>query len=186
MREAYFQRYFMPTIISHAAIPLALGLGLGPRIIPRKLLLAGMVCAMLPDADVVAFRVGIAYEEALGHRGVSHSLLFAALVGLLAAWSARSFKAARVTAFLFIFVATASHGLLDMCTSGGLGVALLWPWTDARFFFPWRPIRVSPLSLQALFTSRGVALAWSELRWIWLPAAVCSVALYYSVRRRNR
>ncbi len=46
----------MPTIVTHAAVPLCLGLGLGSRIIPPRLLLAGVAIAMLPDADVLAFK----------------------------------------------------------------------------------------------------------------------------------
>ncbi len=44
----------MPTIITHAAVPLCLGLGLGRKTIPPRLLLAGIALAMLPDADVMA------------------------------------------------------------------------------------------------------------------------------------
>ena len=45
----------MPTIITHAAVPLCLGLGLGSRVIPPRLLFTGIVLAMLPDADVLTF-----------------------------------------------------------------------------------------------------------------------------------
>jgi len=50
----------------------------------------------------------------------------------------------------------ASHGVLDAMTTGGLGAALLWPFTDARYFAPWRPIPVAPigggmLSLRGLY-----------------------------------
>jgi len=50
----------MPTIVTHAAVPLCLGLGLGSRIIPPRLLLAGVAIAMLPDVDVLAFKLGVA------------------------------------------------------------------------------------------------------------------------------
>ena len=50
----------MPTVITHAAVPLCLGLGLGSKIIPPRLLFAGVVLAMLPDADVLAFKFGVA------------------------------------------------------------------------------------------------------------------------------
>lgn len=36
----------MPTIVTHAAVPLCLGLGLGSRIISPRLLLAGVVIAL--------------------------------------------------------------------------------------------------------------------------------------------
>jgi inner membrane protein len=175
----------MPTIFSHAVAPLAIGLGLGARHIPRRLLIAGVVASVVPDADVIAFRLGIAYEEVLGHRGISHSLVFAALLGLPASAAASWFKAGRLMTFLFIFLAAASHGLLDMLTSGGLGVAILWPWTDTRYFFPWRPVRVSPFSLQALISARGAAVALSELRWIWLPSGAAGMALYFGIQKRG-
>lgn len=55
----------MPTIITHAAVPICLGLGLGKKIIPPRLLLGGIILAMLPDADVLAFKFGVAYGNAL-------------------------------------------------------------------------------------------------------------------------
>src|SRR5215468_1372822 len=67
----------MPTIFSHPAVPLALGLGLGKKFIPTRLLLAGVVGSILPDFDVIAFRFGIPYEDQFGHRGFSHSFFFA-------------------------------------------------------------------------------------------------------------
>lgn len=51
----------MPTVITHAAVPLCFGAGLGLKVIPPRLLFAGVVLAMLPDADVLAFKFGIAY-----------------------------------------------------------------------------------------------------------------------------
>ena len=40
----------MPTVITHAAVPLCLGLGLGTKVIPPRLLFAGIVLAMLPTS----------------------------------------------------------------------------------------------------------------------------------------
>ena len=56
-----------------------------------------------------------------------------------------------------------------MMTNGGHGIALLWPISDQRYFFDWRPIQVSPLDPRR-FMSRAIAVAKSELLWIWLPA----------------
>lgn len=172
----------MPSIISHAVVPLTLGLALGPRVIQRPLLLAGLVVAMLPDLDVLAFRFGIAYAHEMGHRGASHSLAFALLMGLLCGAMAPWLRASRLTASLFIFVATASHGLLDMLTTGGLGVALAWPASDERFFFPLRVIEASPLSLRRFFGPAGAAVMGSELLWVWLPCAVAGTAIFLARR----
>jgi len=173
----------MPTIITHAAVPLAVGFGLGRRVVSQRLLIAGVAAAMLPDLDVLAFRLGVAYSDQFGHRGFSHSLLLALLLAAAAALFARRLKASRLAAFLFVLVAAASHGLLDMLTNGGLGVAWLWPLSEQRLFFPERPIQVSPLSLHRLFGPAGLAVLTSELLWVWLPAAVTAVVLHL-IRRR--
>lgn len=187
----------MPSIITHAAVPLALWCAADRGRIPPRLLAAGVIAAMLPDADVLAFALHIPYADAFGHRGASHSLLFACALAVLAAlllslgrgrpWSAplsqsrlaptrvRPTVASTVQAAVFVFVCAASHPLLDAMTSGGLGVALAWPWSEHRFFAPWRPIRVSPFAPQ-FFSARGVATLLSELRWVWLPLATAVVA----------
>ncbi|HIE4564638.1 TPA: metal-dependent hydrolase [Stenotrophomonas maltophilia] len=190
----------MPSIITHAAVPLALWCAADRGRIPPRLLAAGVVAAMLPDADVLAFALHIPYADAFGHRGASHSLLFACALAILAAlllnlgrgrpWSAPRSSGSRrpwsappcqprlastVQAAVFVFVCAASHPLLDAMTSGGLGVALAWPWSEHRFFAPWRPIRVSPFAPQ-FFSARGLATLLSELRWVWLPLAGAVIA----------
>ncbi len=107
--------------------------------------------ALLPDADVLAFGIHVPYAAKWGHRGAAHSLAIAAVVvvGLvvLVLRSPRTgFYAAAVVA---------SHGLLDALTDGGLGVALLWPASHARYFAPWRPIPVAPIGARML-SARGL------------------------------
>lgn len=190
----------MPSIITHAAVPLALWCAADRGRIPPRLLAAGVIAAMLPDADVLAFALHIPYADAFGHRGASHSLLFAGVLAALAAvlaffgsrrpWSAvpcqprlasttarprLASTTSTVQAAVFVFICAASHPLLDAMTSGGLGVALAWPWSEHRFFAPWRPIRVSPFAPQ-FFSARGLATLLSELRWVWLPLATAVVA----------
>ena len=174
----------MPTIVTHAAIPLALGLGLGCGVVAPRLLLAGVAASMLPDADVLGFHLGIPYGDALGHRGFSHALMSAGLIGLLAGLAAPTLKSTRLKACLFIAICMASHGLLDMLTDGGKGVAVFWPFTEQRFFFPWHGIAVSPLGLDQIWSRRGIAVALSELRWIWLPATLTYATLHFGVRPR--
>jgi inner membrane protein len=76
-----------------------------------------------------------------------------------------------------LFLSTLSHGILDALTSGGLGVAFFAPFDNSRYFFPWRPIRVSPISVSGFFSSRGLQVLRSELQWIWLPAALVTMLL---------
>jgi len=161
----------MPSIITHAAVPLALALAAGPGRISRPLLAAGIAASMLPDLDVLSFAFHIPYAAAWGHRGASHSLLLAGVVALLGSALHRTLRAGRWQALAWLLVCAASHPLLDTLTSGGMGVALWWPWLDERVFAPWRPIRVSPLA-NRFFSARGAATLASELRWVWLPLFV--------------
>lgn len=174
----------MPTILTHALIPLAAGVALGTQRIPPRLLAAGMIAAIVPDADVVGFKLGIEYAHALGHRGASHSLVFALACGVFAMFGAPWFRTPAMTAFLFVALSAASHPLLDMLTDGGLGVALFWPWSDARHFAPWRVIEVSPFA-NRFFSARGVDVLLSELRWVWLPALAFSGLAAWLRKRRH-
>jgi inner membrane protein len=175
----------MPTIFSHAAVPIALAVGAGRRAIPSRLLAAGAVAAMLPDLDVLSFHFGIAYGDAFGHRGATHSLFFAAVLGLVALAFAARLRATRVAAFTFVAASAASHGLLDMLTDGGSGIALFWPFSAERLFFPWQVIEVSPLGLRFFASGRALDVLASELLWVWLPAAL-ACAVIVSVRLTQR
>ncbi|MDM7923947.1 MAG: metal-dependent hydrolase, partial [Pyrinomonadaceae bacterium] len=138
------------------------------------LVAAGVAASIIPDLDVIAFRLGVAYSSDYGHRGFTHSLAFAVVLGVIAALIAPALRSKRLTSFLFVTISAASHGLIDMLTSGGLGVALLWPYASDRMFFPmsWRVIAVSPLNLWEFLGMRGWRVIGSELLWVWLPAAI--------------
>jgi inner membrane protein len=180
---------FVPTIFSHPAVPLAIGLALGSKIIPTRLLVAGVVASIVPDLDVIAFRLGIPYASDFGHRGFTHSLTFAMVAALFAVPVARFFRASPLKTFLFLAIAMASHGILDAFTNGGLGVAFLWPWSGERFFAPhdYHHIEVSPIGAR-FFSARGLAVITSELKWVWLPAAMGAAivsVLVAALRRRQ-
>ena len=132
--------------------------------------------AVLPDADVIGFPFGINYGGLLGHRGLSHSLLFAALWSLLVVfWEFRAVARCSEQWWRLLglfFVATASHGVLDAMTDGGLGVAFFSPFDTTRYFLPWRPISVSPIGVGGFFSGRGAAVMMSEIIYVWLPLAV--------------
>ena len=167
----------MPTLLSHPAFPLAVGLGLGPKMVRKPLLLAGVVVSMLPDLDVIAFPLGIPYAAEWGHRGFSHSMVFAGLVALLGAWFFSRFRGAFAVSFGFLFFSMASHGFLDAFTTGGQGIALLWPFTPHRYFAPVQVIRVSPLSFTRFLSPRGIEVLRSELLWVWLPSGALAAVL---------
>jgi len=176
----------MPTIISHPAVPLAIGLGLGSGLIPGRLLLAGVAASVFPDLDVLAFKFGIAYSDDMGHRGITHSLFFALIVGLLAYYFAPLLRSPPKRAALFVFIAGLSHGILDMFTNGGLGIAFFWPFSHERFFMPWQMIEVSPLKIDQVLSARGMTVFYSELRWVWLPCFVFGIILAAARLRLNQ
>ena len=142
---------------------------------------------MLPDADVAAFALGIPYSHWLGHRGFTHSLPFALVLGaaatLLAAPPGYPLALGRRWLLLFFSLLAASHGLLDIFTDGGLGVALLSPLDDTRHFAPWTPIQVSPLSLRRFLTMKGLLVLASEALWVWLPCAALLAGIKLTRRR---
>lgn len=170
----------MASAISHAVAALAIGACFYRPGVPRRVWVVGALCAVLPDLDVIGFRLGIQYQDPLGHRGFTHSLLFAALLaGLLVAVVFRhgAPKLSRPALFAFFFLATASHGFLDAMTDGGLGVAFFSPFSNARYFLPWRPVQVSPIGLSRFFTTRALAVLWSEFLWIWIPGGILAVTV---------
>jgi inner membrane protein len=176
----------VPTIISHAAVPLLVAFGLGHRRVSGAVLAAGVAAAMAPDLDVAAFTLGIPYEHQLGHRGASHALFTAALLAIAGAVSLRALGASLLATFAFLFGSAASHGLLDSVTNGGHGVALLWPFADDRLFAPFRPILVSPIGLSRFLSSDALPVLASELVWIWVPGAALAIAVRWFVQSTKR
>jgi inner membrane protein len=167
----------MPTIFSHPAAAIALFPWFRAQIGRPGVLLAGAALTMAPDLDVAAFSFGIPYEHMFGHRGISHSLLAALLMsGLLAGTGARVWRLHFGLLWVYFFLCMVSHGLADMLTSGGLGIALLAPFSNERYFFDIRPIRVSSFGLTDFMSGRWTTVIASELRWIWLPALGLAVA----------
>lgn len=178
----------MPTVFSHAVAGFAVAtLVRSPERLGR-LAVAGALCAAAPDLDVAGVWLGVPWGHVLGHRGITHSLVFAAAlaaVAVLTLFRAHAGGGRRGALWLVLFVATASHGVLDAMTDGGSGVAFLAPFDDARYFLSWRPIPVSPIGVSRFLTPRGLHILQAELLLIWLPAAVIVVA-GAAAQRRHR
>lgn len=144
--------------------------------------------SLLPDLDVIGFSLGIEYGDPWGHRGASHSLAMAVLVGVAAAIAARGLRRPALRTGLLATAVVASHALLDTMTDGGLGCALFWPLDLTRYFAPWRPIPVAPIGA-AFFTAGGASVAVVELLLfaplfvfaLWRPAARLSRTLLGSL-----
>ena len=122
--------------------------------------------------------MGIRYGDLWGHRGMTHSLVFAAVVAALMAFRLPSARGDRWKLILLLFIITASHGVLDAMTDGGLGVAFFSPFNPQRYFLPWTPIHVSPIGASGFFTVRGLDVIKSEIVWVWGPALILGVMIY--------
>lgn len=168
----------MPTIFTHVAVPVAAALALGSRRVPASMLLVGALAAIAPDFDGIPYQFGSAGSGIWAHRGITHTALFALLMGLIGLWLARWWKVPRLAGFAWVFVCTLSHPLLDMMTSGGSGIALWWPLSTERFFSPWRPIAVSPIAADRFFSQRGVQVLVSELYNVWFPLLTLGLSIF--------
>jgi inner membrane protein len=171
---------------SHAVVALSIGACFYESRIPKRIWVIGTACSVIPDLDVIGFRFGIRYSDFWGHRGFTHSLVFAALMAI--AIVALGFRhgvpgMGPVSMWAYFFLAAASHGVLDAMTDGGLGVAFFAPFDNRRYFLPWTPIRVSPIAVGRFFTARGFAVLQSEFLWIWLPAILLAVSALVLRRR---
>lgn len=177
----------MASAFSHVVVAVALGMAWRPAARSMRFWVFGAACSVGPDLDVLGFWLGIPYDHLLGHRGLTHSLFFAALlaVGVVAAaFDGPEWSGARLRVWAYLFGATASHGILDAMTNGGLGVAFFAPFDSTRYFLPFRPIAVSPIGLGEFFTEYGWGVLASEIPWVWLPAGVFAASLWLARRRR--
>jgi inner membrane protein len=175
----------MASVFTHAFLAVGLGKIYRASMPPRFWILSAL-CAVLPDADVLTFAFGISYGDMLGHRGLSHSLAFALVLGCAVAFiffQGDQFRRGLLT--IYFFIVTASHGALDALTNGGLGVALFAPLSAERYFFPVRPLVVSPIGIESFFSEWGWAVIRSEVVWVWIPG-LAAIATASAIRRMQR
>jgi inner membrane protein len=127
----------MASPFSHAVAALSIGTCFYRPQIPKRVWLAGVICSVVPDLDVIGFRFGIHYGDFWGHRGFTHSLVFAALLAgmvALAIFRRGAMGVGRFALFTYLFLATASHGVLDAMTDGWAGYGILLAFRQHRLF----------------------------------------------------
>ena len=146
----------------------------------KWLLLLAVISTIIPDADVLTFSFGIPYSHPFGHRGFTHSILFAIIWAILLM---RFFgKKDRVVWFTVIFLSTISHGVLDAMTSGGRGIGFFIPFNNERFFFPFREIIVSPIGIKKFFSEWGLQVIYSEIKYIFVPCLI--ILLFLNIKNK--
>ena len=160
----------MASPITHPAVPVVIALLVGRAIVSAPLLILGIAFSILPDLDIIAFRLGVPYGSPYGHRGFSHSIVTALVLSTAAVPLARALRARPVVVFWFLSLSMLSHGILDALTRNATnGVALFWPFSAERILFSFRPIQASPISVQRFMSERGLHVLWSEMVWVWAP-----------------
>lgn len=162
----------MPSPFAHALFGGSLWAAMHSADAPRRTWIAGATLAVLPDADFVGFVLGVPYETIWGHRGITHSVVFALAAATFTWGILRRKHHQEMPRFLWLYLVLAalSHGVLDALTDGGLGVAFFAPFDNTRYFFAFRPILVSPLSLERFLTYRGLLIIRNEAVWVGVPS----------------
>jgi membrane-bound metal-dependent hydrolase YbcI (DUF457 family) len=131
--------------VAHALVGGAILATFRPRLdfcSPRVALAAAMLLPVVPDFDF-AFVWFLGLPVTVWHRTFTHSLLFSAALGLLAAlWVRRRGVGTPRAAFGFVTALVLSHAVVDMCGHGhgtpGRGVMLFWPAWQKYLALPWQ------------------------------------------------
>ncbi len=173
----------MATAVTHVFFSLTLGKTFTRGEVSWRFWLFTITCAVLPDVDVLGFLFGVHYGDTFGHRGFFHSLFFAFLLSVFLWWNLKeNNKFSSLKYLIFFFFIVSAHDALDALTDGGLGVAFFSPFVTTRYFFPWTPLRVSPIGLRGFFSPWGREVLFSEMTWVWIP----SILLLAVVRAGQR
>jgi inner membrane protein len=176
----------MASPLTHAVVAVTLTAvhDLQPR--AARTWLVAIACAIAPDLDALGYWLGVPYESFWGHRGFTHSMAFAVLLSWICAnWISHSPAISRVRLWSVYLMAVLSHGVLDAMTDGGLGVAFFSPLDQTRYFFPFRPIQVSSLSLRDVIGPHGLSVLANECLWVWMPCGLIATMFWFWKGRRT-
>jgi len=171
----------MPSILGHTMAGLTLSAVFTGARPPRRVWMLATACAVAPDLDWFTFFV-LPDGNVFGHRGVCHSLLFAALITIAAMLFGFRSRLRSPRLWCCMGAATLSHGLLDACTFGGTGVGFLLPFSDLRYVCRWQPLFVSPIPLNGRLLEWFLFSLGTELVGIGLP---CLLVWTFLLQRRR-
>jgi inner membrane protein len=174
--------------LSHVLVSGAVAALLRPARSPgRRYWLAAALVATIPDIDILFVALGARYRGMWGHRGITHSLVFAIAAAAAASLWIRRRERGTPSGRLFgiLLLSAASHGFVDAAMASGVGVAALAPFSAARYTFAWRPIRVPAPVDNPWLNLGGIRVTSSEVLWLWLPSlALILVGLRLRFARR--
>ena len=125
----------MPLPVAHGLVGAGLAAAVLRRAGRRRYYAPLLACALVANAADLDFLLVFALHTRAWHRGFTHSIAFALLVGLsffLALGRRRAREAAAYG------LAYASHAALDFATTrAGGGLELLWPFSAERLALRW-------------------------------------------------
>lgn len=143
-------------------------LTIADRTIGYRAAVFGAMAGALPDVDVLFSINGDFIDQLLTHRGVTHSLFFAPVVGPVLGWLVWRRErrkdpnvASRELRYWIIALTLAilSHPLLDLLTT--YGTQLLMPFSDTRFAINAMPI-IDPVYTALLIGGLLLARLWPD------------------------
>src|SRR5262245_18312373 len=103
----------MCSVLTHPAVTIALSSVFPREDLSSSVLHFGAACSGIADLDVIGFKFGIRPPHMLGHRGLTHSIAFAAVLGAVLTYAFfRHNHPHPCVIFLFLFVSTLSHALV--------------------------------------------------------------------------
>ncbi len=151
-------------LLSHALLGAAIGEATVGRRIGRRGMAMGAVTALLPDLDVLGHFFLPHAQQLAFHRGITHSLLVAAILPLILAWLIRRNKTNATVPYpqwtILFGLALLSHLLLDVLTCYGTG--LFEPFHSARIAFDTIFVADPFYTLPLLICTIGVLRTYSK------------------------
>jgi inner membrane protein len=143
------------SVLGHIAIGTVVARRATGESTPVGLLAARLIglgtLAVLPDSDLILQQL-LPSATLFQHRGATHSLAVAAVVGLVVGLVLLGTGHGHPVRWGLIAAAVvASHGIMDTFGQSDLGVELFWPFSDVRVLAPWHilpnPALQPPLSV---------------------------------------
>jgi inner membrane protein len=112
-------------------------------------------CAALPDIDLLG-------APLIAHRGITHSITFALIVAMVAAWTQR-----RAWLAVVFGLALLSHSCLDALTTYSVGIAFFAPFSAERYRFLWTPLGDPAGRLSYQLVQDGLVVLFPAVVAIW-------------------
>jgi inner membrane protein len=172
--------------ITHITLGACIGEIILGKKLGKKALLWGAFAQSLPDVDTIFSSFYSVDKSFLVHRGITHSILFALIAGVLLALLALKIHRHRnISLALFIFFfcfQLVLHDLLDTCNS--YGTCLLEPFSHHRFsinlLYVADPLFTIGFIIAALFLTFKNNINPNRLKWAWVAIAYSIVYLCFA------